>query len=469
MMKKILVIGVTGYIGGRLVPRLLERDYEVRCMARDVSRAEGRWEGAEVVHGDVMDKDSLKKAMEEIDAAYYLIHSMSAGEKDFVDKDIRAADNFASAAREAGVQRIVYLGGLGSSEDTLSPHLEPRQKTGDELRKGSVPVTEFRAGMIVGSGSISFEMVRYLTERVPVMICPSWVRTRTQPIAVRDVLRYLIDTLHIDETKNRILEIGGQDILTYEQLMRIYGKVRGLKRVMIHVPFLTPKLSSYWVDFVTPIPSSIARPLIEGLRNELIVRDNTARDLFNFEPITYEETVLLALEREKTGKVETIWSGSLSSIKGTEVVPLDLSQKEGMIIEKRERKVNAPANKVFETICSIGGQNGWYNNFLWQLRGIIDRLVSGVGMRRGRRDPQKLRTGDPLDFWRVEAIEENKLLRLRAEMKLPGEALLQFSIRDEGNSHCILTQTAFFEPKGLFGLLYWYSIYPLHGWIFGGG
>ncbi|MBZ0181620.1 MAG: SDR family oxidoreductase [Melioribacteraceae bacterium] len=465
---KILVTGATGYIGGRLIPRLIEKGYSVRCMARDVSRLQNRWTGAEIVYGDVLKFDSVKEALSGIDTAYYLIHSMSAGEHNFAENDLRAAENFSQIAKDSGVKRIIYLGGLGSAEDNLSPHLLSRQQTGDMLRKSGISVTEFRAGMIVGSGSLSFEMVRYLTERVPIMICPKWVMTETQPIAVRDVLRYLIEALEKKESENKILEIGSDDILAYADLMKIYAEVRNLKRVMINVPFLTPRLSSYWVDFVTPIPSNIARPLIEGLKNRLVCNDNSAKHIFNFQPISYKEAVTFALEREHSGKVETVWSSALSSIKAKNIIPLNLSQKEGMIIEKRERIVYADSEKVFSVISSIGGKNGWYANFLWQLRGILDRLFGGVGMRRGRREPNNLLVGDPLDFWRVEAVVPNKLLRLRAEMKLPGKAWLQFSIDEIENGKSVLTQTAFYEPKGLFGILYWYSIYFLHGYIFGG-
>ena len=465
---KILVTGATGYIGGRLVPRLIEKGYDVRCMARDSSRLEGRWADAEVVSGDVHNYESIKPALDGIDVAYYLIHSMSAGEHEFADKDMKAAENFSVKAKSAGVKRIIYLGGLGSSDQKLSPHLKSRQQTGDKLRESGVPITEFRAGMIVGSGSLSFEMMRYLTERVPVMITPKWVNTRTHPIAVRDVLRYLIDALEIDESEGKTLEIGGQDILTYAELMKTYARIRGLKRVMIRVPVLTPRLSSYWVDFVTPIPSSIARPLVEGLKNELICTNDTARNMFNFEPISYEQAVRYALEREKEGRVETIWSGSLSSLNPKDVVKLNLKQKEGMILEERELVVNTSADKVFTAISSVGGKNGWYANWLWQLRGLLDRMIGGVGMRRGRRDPVHLVPGDPLDFWRVESVKANELLRLRAEMKVPGRAWLQFSIRQVEPNKSILNQTAFFEPKGLFGVLYWYSIYFLHKIIFGG-
>ncbi|KUG25618.1 putative nucleoside-diphosphate-sugar epimerase [hydrocarbon metagenome] len=467
-MKNILVTGATGYIGGRLITRLIDKGYNVTCLVRDKRRVLGRWPEAKVVEGDVHKFDSLTTALKDIDIAYYLIHSMSSGEHNFVDLDEKAAENFSLKAKTAGVKRIIYLGGLGSKSDELSPHLRSRQATGEKLRSSGISVTEFRAGMIVGSGSLSFEMVRYLTERVPIMICPKWVSTKTQPIAIRDVLRYLIDTIEKPESENMILEIGSPDILTYADLMLTYAKIRGLKRYMINVPFLTPRLSSYWVDLVTPIPSNIARPIIEGLKNESVCSDDRARKIFPFEPISYEDAVTFALQRQKKGNVETIWSGSISSINSSNVINLDLLHREGMIIEKRERVINAPAHKVFEIVSKLGGKNGWYANFLWQTRGVIDRVFGGVGMRRGRRDKEKLMVGDPLDFWRVEAVETNQLIRLRAEMKLPGRAWLQFSLRQIDPGKSILTQIAFFEPKGLFGVIYWYSIYFVHKLVFSG-
>ena len=463
----ILVTGATGYVGGRLVPRLLEKGYKVRCLARDESRLKDRWEGVEVVQGDVLDKESLTNKFNGVETAYYLIHSMS-GDSEFSKTDIIAAENFAKAAEEQNVKRIIYLGGLGSSNEKLSKHLSSRVQTGETLRRFRVPVTEFRAGVIVGSGSLSFEMIRYLTERLTVMITPKWVNTKTQPIAIRDVLRYLIDALTIEKTKGEIIDIGGEDILTYKDLMSIYAEVRGLKRYFIKVPVLTPRLSSHWVGLVTPLPSRIAKPLVDGLKNELICESNKAKELFSIKTISYKEAVELALQRNLEGKTETIWFSSYSSGIKSKTTPVHLTQKEGMIIEKREIIVNASTELTFKAFTSIGGKNGWYANFLWAIRGYIDLLIGGVGMRRGRRSETELISGDPLDFWRVEAIEKNKLLRLRAEMKLPGKAWLQFNVESIDDNKSTLTQTAFFEPRGLWGLLYWYSIYPLHGMIFGG-
>jgi len=463
----ILVTGATGYVGGRLVPRLLESGYKVRCLARDASRLKNRWNRAEIFQGDVLDENSLKKALKGIDTAYYLIHSMGS-DSEFSKTDIIAAENFARAAENQKVKRIIYLGGLVSPDENLSKHLSSRLQTGETLRKFSVPLTEFRAGVIVGSGSLSFEMIRYLTERLAVMITPKWVNTKTQPIAIRDVLRYLIDALKVEKSTGEIIEIGGEDILTYKDLMSIYAEVRGLKRYFIKVPVLTPRLSSHWIGFVTPLPSRIAKPLVDGLKNELICKSTKAKELFNFIPISYKQAVELALQRNKEGKTETIWFSAYSSGAKNKVTPLHLTQKEGMIIEKRETIVEADVEPVFKAFTSLGGKSGWYANFLWRIRGYIDLFWGGVGLRRGRRSETELLLGDPLDFWRVEEIEENKLLRLRAEMKLPGKAWLQFQVEENSNGNSTLTQTAFYEPKGLWGLMYWYSVYPLHGLIFGG-
>jgi uncharacterized protein YbjT (DUF2867 family)/uncharacterized protein YndB with AHSA1/START domain len=466
----VLVTGATGYIGGRLVARLVEAGYRVRCLVRDTSRIEGRpWAPqVEVVRGDVLDPSTLADAMRDVTSAYYLVHSLAGG-PDFHARDLAAARNFGAALAAAGGRRIVYLGGLGEADEHLSAHLRSRQETGDALREAGVPVTEFRAAVIVGSGSLSFEMVRYLTERVPVMICPQWVYTRIQPIAVRNVLDYLVAALETPESVGRTIEIGGADVVTYGEMMTTYARVRGLRRLMVPVPVLTPHLSSYWVHLVTPVPKVIAQPLIEGLRNEVVVRDDSARRMFPaIEPMGYEAAVRLALLSLESAHVATSWSDALSTSQG-DAAPVVLTTREGLVIEQRQLTVDAPATTVFRTFTGLGGQRGWLcMNWAWQLRGMLDRLVGGVGMRRGRRDPHELRTGDAVDFWRVEAVEPDRLLRLRAEMKVPGRAWLEFQVASRGEGRSLLTQVALFAPKGLFGWLYWYALYPVHAVIFSG-
>jgi uncharacterized protein YbjT (DUF2867 family) len=467
----VLITGATGYIGGRLAPRLLQAGYHVRCLVRDPERLQGRpWlDRVEVVAGDVLQPESLPPAMAGVSTAYYLVHSMAAGEG-FCERDVTAARNFASAASAAGVARIIYLGGLGDPDTELSPHLRSRQATGEALRDAGVPVTEFRAGVIVGSGSLSFELVRYLVERLPVMIGPRWVYTCVQPIGIRNVLEYLVAALQTPESTGEIIEIGGADVVTYGDMMLGYARARGLKRRLISVPVLTPRLSSLWVHLITPIPTTIARPLIEGLRNEVVVRDhNKAGRLFpDIHPFDYQTSVELALARLESGEVETMWTDALMTTQG-DVPPVVLTTLEGLNFEHRQLVVPAPAGVVYCAFVGLGGARGWlYLNWVWHLRGLLDRLVGGVGMRRGRRDPNDVRVGDALDFWRVEAVEPDHLLRLRAEMKVPGRAWLQFHVHPLPGDRSTLSQTAYFAPKGVPGLLYWYGLYPIHKIVFAG-
>jgi uncharacterized protein YbjT (DUF2867 family) len=470
---KILVTGATGYIGGRLVPYLLKKGYALRVLVRDPERLKGRpWQNqVEIIKGDVLDPQSLTNAMDGIEAVYYLIHSMTGGE-DFHKRDLIAASNFGMAAKNAAVKQIIYLGGLGDPQADLSEHLKSRQETGFVLGEAGVPVTEFRAAIIVGSGSISFEMVRNLTERLPVMICPRWVFTRVQPIGIEDVLAYLATALEVSESMGKVIEIGGSDVLTYGDMMTTYAEIRGLKRILIPVPVLSPSLSSHWVHWMTPVPASITRPLVEGLRNEVIVRDHLAKEIFpDIQPVDYRFAVKKALQVLEAGHVDTRWTDSLVSSQGQNLIT-NLETKEGMIIDQRQVTVAAAPKKVFQVFSCLGGEKGWlFFDWAWQFRGTIDRLLGGVGIRRGRRDPQLLRIGDAVDFWRVEAVEERSdfyLLRLRSEMKLPGEAWLQFESPVDQNGETRLIQTAFFAPKGFFGLLYWYVLYPMHSQIFSG-
>ncbi len=466
----ILVTGATGYVGGRLASRLLEAGHRVRCLVRDPSRLEGRsWvDRVEVVQGDMFDPGSLIPAMHGVEAVYYLVHSLGGG-SDFHERDLTAARNCGEAAKVAGVKRIIYLGGLGDPQAELSAHLRSRQETGAALREAGVPVTEFRAAVIVGSGSLSFEMIRYLTERLPVMICPKWVFTRTQPIAIRNVLDYLVAAVASPASIGRTVEIGGRDIVTYAEMMMGYARARGLTRRLLAVPVLTPRLSSYWVHLVTPIPANIAQPLIKGLGNEVIVRDGSAKELFpEIQPLDYATAVGLALQKLEASAVETVWSDALTSSQG-ERTPVALVTREGMIMELRQRTVAAGVDAVFRSFTGLGGQRGWlFWNWAWQVRGMVDRLIGGVGMRRGRRDPENLRVGDSLDFWRVEIVQPGKMIRLRAEMKVPGRAWLEFEARAESENRTLLLQTAIFEPKGLPGLIYWYALYPVHLLIFRG-
>jgi uncharacterized protein YbjT (DUF2867 family) len=461
---RVLVTGATGYIGGRLVRRLRARGYEVRCFARGAGRLHGRFDDAvEIVEGDIFDEAAVERALNGCQAAYYLVHSM-ANSHAFEEADRDAARRFGIAAAHAGIGRIVYVGGLGDENDALSTHLRSRHEVGAILRASGVPVVEFRAAMIIGSGSISFEMMRYLTDRLPIMIAPRWVSTRSQPIGIADVLAYLLAALELPAGRGGVYEIGGADTLTYREMMLRYAAIRGLRRGVIIVPFFTPRLSSYWVHLVTPVPARLAQPLILGLRNEVIVRDAAAhRDFPQIVPMGFDEAVRRALNRYDTGS-ETTWFDAFDR----QTLPRDFNGvHEGMLMDVRVRKTRAAAPRVATVFSSLGGNRGWLAaNALWRMRGWLDRLVGGVGLRRGRRSAYDLRVGDAVDFWRVEAYEPERLLRLRAEMKLPGRAWLQFEAESNSDGVSTLRQSAFFEPQGLFGYLYWYSVAVFHEWVF---
>ncbi len=460
----ILVTGATGYIGGRLVPRLLAEGHRVRCLVRNPDRLSGRrWPGVELVKGDVSNAASLEAVLEGVTQAYYLVHAMGEDSPDFRGRDLRQALTFADACARAGVRRILYLGGLGDPTHHRSDHLASRQEVGAALGSAGVPVLEFRAAVIVGSGSASFEMIRHLTERLPFMITPRWVNTRCQPIGVRDILAYLVEALTHPEVAG-IFEVGGQDVLDYRSMMLAYAEARGLRRIIIPMNVPLPILSVLWVDLMTPIPLVLAGPLVEGMSTEVVVRDPRALEVFAVRPMNYREALALALQRLDEDGVETTWASSLAG----EPEGTSLGSHEGMLLERHQCHVKAPPQEVFRVFCALGGENGWpAGNWLWQIRGMLDRLFNGVGMRRGRRHPRDLRVGDPVDFWRVEAVEEDRLLRLRAEMKTNGDAWLQFTVRPEGEGSR-LEQIAFFEPHGLLGLIYWYSVLPFHLFVFPG-
>ncbi len=462
----ILLTGGTGYIGGRLLSLLQQRGFRLRCLARRPESLRGRVLAAtEVVAGDVLDLESLTAAFRGVDTAYYLIHSMGSG-RDFQRDDRQAAANFATAAKAAGVRRIIYLGGLGNPRHGLSDHLRSRQETGGVLRASGVQVIEFRASIIIGSGSLSFELIRSLVERLPLMVCPKWVATPAQPIAVEDVLEYLIAALDLADEKSRTFEIGGPDQVCYGDIMREYARQRGLTRAMIPVPVLTPYLSSLWLGLVTPVYARIGRKLVEGLRNPTVVEDPAALEAFPIRPRGLKDAIARAMLNEDREFAETRWADAFSS--GSHAPAWGGVRFGSRIVDSRTATVDVPVQAAFAPIQRIGGQTGWYyGNWLWRIRGLLDLLVGGVGLRRGRRDAVDLRVGDAVDFWRVESFEPDRLLRLQAEMKLPGRAWLEFEVsRQDGAS--VIRQTAIFHPVGLPGLVYWYGLYLVHRFVFSG-
>ncbi len=461
----VLLTGATGYVGGRLLSALESRHLPLRCLARQPEYLRPRVRSTtEVVPGNVFDRDSLDSALSGVHTAYYMVHSMGAG-GDFERDDRLAAENFASAARGVGVERIVYLGGLGDGGN-LSKHLSSRQEVGRILRESGVPTVEFRASVVIGSGSLSFEMVRALVEKLPVMITPRWVRVRAQPIAIEDVISYLAAALEVEIEGSEIFEIGGADAVSYAEIMQEYARQRGLRRLMFPVPVLTPSLSSLWLGLVTPLYARIGRKLVNSLRNPTVVHDPSALRVFSIQPMGLAAAISRALKNEDRAFAETRWSDAVSS-PGSGAVGTK-GRFGSRIVDSRSVEVDASAARAFRPIRRVGGAVGWYyGNLLWRLRGFLDLLVGGVGTRRGRRDSEQVQAGDTVDFWRVERIEPDRLLRLRAEMKLPGRAWLQFEVERE-EAGCKIRQTAIFDPKGLFGLLYWYLLYPVHKIIFAG-
>lgn len=439
----ILITGATGYIGGRLLRRFEEGGRRVRCLVRRPQRLAGKTApSTELIDGDCLDEASLRRAVAGVDTAYYLIHSMAAG-ADFAAVDARAAELFGRAAARAGVRRIVYLGGLADDTAPLSAHLKSRAQTGDVLRASGVPVVEFRASIVIGAGSLSFEMIRALVERLPVMVCPRWVATLTQPIAIEDVLAYLAAALDLSEGGHQTFEIGGPDVVSYGDMMREYARQRGLRRLLLPVPLLTPRLSGLWLALVTPAHARVGRALVEGLRNSTIVRSNAARTRFDIEPRPFAGALSQAIEAGADARRR---------------------------VDTRGIVVDAPPSQAFAPIRCIGGATGWYfGDPLWQLRGIVDTWMGGAGMKRGRRDGETCVTGDVIDGWTVDTYEPDKRLRLTADLKLPGRGWLEFEITPlDGGRRSFIRQTATFDPRGLLGPLYWYALLPVHNVMFDG-
>ena len=474
MSMKVLVTGATGYVGGRLVPKLLEQGYSVRVLAREPHRLDGvPWhDDVEIIQGDLQVRADVTRAVSAVDVVYYLVHSMSsAGDFEVVER--RVATLVAEEAKSAQVKRIVYLGGL-HPKGQLSRHLGSRKEVGEILLASGVPTIALQAGVIIGSGSASFEMIRHLTEILPAMPAPKWVRNKIQPIAIRDVLHYLVKSAGLPPEINRAFDIGGPDVFRYFQLMNGYAKEAGLKeRLILALPVLTPWLASQWVNLVTPIPRSLAVPIIESLLHDAVMKNHDIDDVIPppAEGLTgFRRSVELALVRMRSGEVETSWRNTEVIGAPSDPLPSDPEWAGHTVYtDSREVTVAAPSDELWKVVESIGGDNGWYSlPVAWAARGLLDKLVGGVGLRRGRRDPDKLLTGDALDFWRVEKIERGSFLRLRAEMKLPGLAWLEFTVTPVGEEHSTLSQRAIFFPQGLGGRLYWFAVTPLHGIVFAG-
>ncbi|MFC4628392.1 SDR family oxidoreductase [Promicromonospora alba] len=472
---QVLVTGATGYIGGRLVPELLSAGYRVRVLARHPERISSRdWaDDVEVFAGDATARPDLRRALEGVDVAYYLIHALGSG-SGFAERDRSTARGFAVVAREAGVRRIVYLGGLHPDAERLSPHLESRREVEEILLDSGVPTIVLRAAVILGSGSASFEMMRYLTERLPAMIAPRWINNRIQPIAVRDVLRYLVGAASIPPEVSRGFDVGGPDVLTYREMMQRYAAAAGLRpRIIRAVPVLTPRLASLWVGLVTPVPPAIARPLVGSLVHEVVAREHDIAEYVPDPPeglIGFDRAVELALARIRDLDVRTSWVSASTPGAPSDPLPEDPDWAGGsLLLDDRSIEVDTTREALWSVIEGIGGAHGWYSWHLgWVARGLLDRLFGGPGLRRGRRHPQHLAPGDALDWWRVEKVVPGELLRLRAEMRLPGLAWLELSVEGEPGDRPTFRQRAVFSPQGLPGQLYWWAISPFHGIVFGG-
>ncbi len=457
----ILVTGATGYVGGNLVPRLLEEGYRVRVLVRDPDRISGRawFPQVELVKGDLLSLELVSQAMQDVSAVYYLVHSMSSG-RNYFKREIDAARNLASAATNAGVEHIIYLGGLADPGEDIGPHMRSRIQTGDILREGCVEVTEFRASLVIGSGSISFEMIRYLTEQLPILVGPRWIYNRAQPIAIQNVLQYLLSALENPACRGRIYEIGGATVLTYAETMSIYANLRGLKRRIIALPGMPVNLMATLAGILTPVPARIAGPLLGGMRSDSVVRSDSARrDFPRINPIRYEDAVSLALDRLSPGFQESAWENKASSFK---------IRQQGFFIEGQQVRLKVQPAVVYDAVTGLGGKHGWlYLDDLWKLRGFFDRLVGGPGLR-GRRADGELVEGDVLDYYRVEALEQNRLMRLKAELKAPGLGWMEWRIAPQPEEEALLSQIAYFAPRGVSGFLYWYLLLPVHRLVFTG-
>ena len=461
---RIMVFGATGYIGSHLVPALVQGGFTVRAAARriEVLKARG-WEGVELTSADALDPGSLDPALSGCDIAYYLVHSMASGSR-FSELDRRAADHFRAAAERAGIRRIIYLGGLQPPGAAGSAHLASRRETGERLRGGAVPVTEIRAGVIVGAGSAAFEVIRDLVYHLPVMVTPRWVQSRTQPIALDDLIAYLVRLPDTPQTEGRTFDVCGPETLQYEELIRQFAEAVGKRPLILRLPVLTPRLSSYWLDLVTAVPASVARPLIDGLKHDLLGDDRPIRALIPIPLHTYREAVIEALRAERSEPVPARWTEGALAYRGQRPDVAFYAKS-----ARAEQQVNASTDAVWRVVARLGGETGWlYHHWLWRLRGVLDRLVGGPGMRRGRRHPSELRVGDAVDFWRVAAVDHGRRLTLVAEMRLPGAAVLEFEITPEGKERSTLVTTARFHPAGAPGLLYWYALTAVHRRVFGG-
>ncbi len=463
---KILVSGASGYIGGRLVPELLARGYKVRVMVRGGgSEYSALWPNAEVAVADAHELESLRLAFRDIDTAYYLIHSLRLGPKEFASADMQAARNFKQAAQDLKVKRIIYLGGLGDVRGSLSSHLRSRAEVAEELKRGRAPLTILRAAIIVGSGSASYEIIQHLVRKLRIVLVPFWAKNRCQPIAIRDVIKYLVGALETPQTAGKSFDIGGKDILTYEMMLKILGEILRKKMIFIPVPFSSIRFYAYFASLLTPVPDSITECLMEGLKNEVVCQDESIKDILPFEPLSYKEAIIRAMSREEQDKVHTRWSDAYPPAHELALKLREL-KKNPAYIANYSLVTEKSASSLFNSICRIGGREGWfYSNWLWRFRGGIDRVLLGVGTARGRKSQSSLKINDVVDFWRIEDLQGNKKLLLRAEMKLPGKAWLEFTISPQDNKRK-LSITAYYDTQSLFGKIYWYLCLPFHRFIF---